>query len=156
MTAPDPGPGPGADALARARDELRRARPDDAEGWTAFAATLQRRLRDVARPGRALRVLEDGPAAAGAGVLRVDERVVADAARRAVAATGARLVGLLLDVTDEVPTRVALQVWAPYGTDVREAADGARAAVARVVEEVLARRCPVDVDVVDVWTDEAS
>jgi hypothetical protein len=133
----------GADALARAT----RALQDEPEpGWGEVADRLRDRLRSVSRPGRPLVLRDDD-----AGVLRVDERVVVDAVRRAlVALPGCRPVGVDVVADDGLVARVGIQVWVDYGLDVRRVAESARAVAADVVLAVLGHACPVDVDVVDV------
>ncbi len=138
MSTPD-----GEGALARATRAMQ-AEPEP--GWPDLAERVSRRLRTVSRPGRPL-TLQVGDA----GTLRVDQRVVVDTVRRAVAQVpGCRPVGVDVRAQEQQVTSLRLQVWAGYGRDVRAVAAAARAAAVDSLQDVLARRVPVDVDVVDV------
>ena len=139
MTTADGGP----DALARATRALQE---QDEPGWSEVSDRVRRRLRTVSRPGRPLMVHDSG-----AGTIRVDERVVVDTVRRAVAQVpGCRPVAVAAHADVQVLASLRLAVWASYGTDVRAVAAAARGAAAGAVVEVLGRGCPVDVAVVDI------
>lgn len=141
MSTPD-----GEGVLARAT----RAMQDEPEpGWPDLAERVSRRLRTVSRPGRPLTVQVDD-----AGTLRVDQRVLVDVVRRAVAGVpGCRPVGVEVRALEQQVTSLRLQVWAGYGLDVRAVADDARTAAVGSLRDVLVGRVPVDVDVVDVDVD---
>ncbi|MGJ7440740.1 hypothetical protein [Aquipuribacter sp. MA13-13] len=136
----------GTSALARAT----RALQDEPEpGWPDLAERVSRRLRSVSRPGRPL-VVQVGDA----GTLRVDQRVLVDTVRRAVARVpGCRPVGVDVRSQEQEVTSLRVQVWARYGSDVRAVATDARAVAVGSLQDVLARPVPVDVDVVDVDVD---
>lgn len=133
----------GSEALARATLALQE---ESEPGWSDVADRVTDRLRGVSRPGRPLLVREDD-----AGVVRVDQRVVVDATRRALAEVPAcRPVGVTVHTEAGVATSVRVQVWAGYGVDVRQVAAAVRAATVSVLTDVLGVTLPVDVDVVDV------
>lgn len=96
------------------------------------------------------------------GVVRVDQRVVVDAVRRALSrvrdcrpvgvavGTGGAVAGAAGAAGAGVASSVRVEVWVRYGADVREVAAQARVAVADVTADVLGMTLPVDVAVVDV------
>lgn len=149
--APGPDEGPGAATMARALRALQEqhATEPDERGWAEVAGRLGSRLSQVSRPGRPLLVREDG-----AGAVRVDQRVLVDAVRRAVRTVpGARPVGVQVEAVDAVVQGVGVEVWVRYGVDARSTATAVREVTAAVLVDVLDVECPVDVAVVDLEVD---
>ncbi len=157
----------GPSALQRATVALQ---GEPAPGWSDVADRVTRRVRALSRPGRPLTVRDDD-----AGVVRVDQRVLVDAVRRALArvrdcrpvgvavGTGAAVTGAVAVAGAAgagvatagaagagVATSVRVEVWVRYGADVREVAAQARVAVTSATADVLGTALPVDVAVVDV------
>lgn len=143
VDAQPPVTGPDGSALSRATSAMRE-QPDDA--WPGLADDLLRRLRSVTRPGRT--VLVD---TAGHGDLRINDRVLVDALRRAITRVdGCRVVDIRTVVQRELLDEVLLAIAVEYGRDVRVVADRARGVTAATLHDLGTAACPVQVAVVDV------